>query len=127
MASFNNNISQLIITPIEKMLALIRSRSSGEEALRVENEEGCEEYETQLVQQAIIKIRMMMENIFGHIGNDLVQEKMLSQRSIESSLLASPKKSYCVMSLAKIQHVDRIIEVLGEDAFGLINEISKVL
>ena len=49
------------------MLELVRCREAGEEP--DVPKEGGEEYETEMVQLAIIKIKKLMETIFGSLGN----------------------------------------------------------
>jgi hypothetical protein len=108
------------------MLNLIRAKDYREE----EKEEGVgkeEEYETKLVQMAIIKIKALMETIYGPLGNDLIQERMLNNKSISANLQDSMKKSFCVAALCRLNHISKITEVLGEDVFGFLNEIALIV
>jgi hypothetical protein len=68
-----------------------------------------------------------METIYGPLGNDLVQEKMLNNKSISANLMESLKKSCVVAAVCKLNHITKITELLGEDAFGLINEVAVIV
>jgi hypothetical protein len=120
LSSFSGNINELVIIPIERMLRLVRVRGEGEREAE-EAEEDEEEYETKLVQQAIVKIKDLMETIYGPLGNDLVQERMLNNKSISTNLMDSLRDSLCVAALCRLSHITKLTELLGEDAFGLIN------
>ncbi len=80
-----------------------------------------------MVQQAIIKIKNLMETIFGPLGNELIQEKMQNREPIKENLDKSVNKILCAFVYCKINHIETIAEVLGEDIFGFANEISLIV
>ncbi len=71
-------------------------------------EEDEEEYETKLVQQAIVKIKDLMETIYGPLGNNLVQKHMLNNKSISTNLMNSLRDSLCVATLCKLSHITKL-------------------
>lgn len=62
-----------------------------------------------------------METIFGSLGNEIVQDKMQNSDSIKVNLDKSIGKSLCVFVMCKINHIEKITEVLGDDIFGFSN------
>jgi hypothetical protein len=58
-----------------------------------------------MVQEAIIKIKKLMETIFGSLGNQLIQDKMQNSESIRLNIDQSIDKSLCVFVMCKINHI----------------------
>jgi hypothetical protein len=74
-----------------------------------------------MVQDAIIKIKKLMETIFGTLGNELIHGKMQNQNHIQSNLDQSMNKTLCVFALCQINHLPTITEVLADDIYGFVN------
>lgn len=58
-----------------------------------------------MVQAAIVKIKNLMQTIFGALGNQIVQEKMQNNESIRQNIDQSLDKALCVFVLCKVNNI----------------------
>lgn len=146
---FTKDANDLVITPIEKMITKVKSiaenpmRAKSHKSiddlyavLTNSNSQGCfakicktkkdeTEYETQFIENTIIKIGVLLALGFGEAGSAIIGSNLAKQGDID--LMLQGNRIMAVFGFCDIRNFTDSTEVLQEKVMVFVNEIAQIV
>jgi class 3 adenylate cyclase len=128
--SLNRDMSNLILTPLERMINKIKVVALNPlQALKKNNQivmKSNEMNETLVIEEAINKISELLMLGFGQAGCRIISH-ILFEMDRELDELFHGEKTYCIFGFCYITNFTNITEVLQEDVMIFVNTIAEIV
>ncbi|EGR29009.1 hypothetical protein IMG5_165180 [Ichthyophthirius multifiliis] len=127
---FSKDVNDLAIGPIERMRNKVIQITKNpihwkEENLKNLFENDNQQYETFIIENAIVKIGFLLALGFGDAGAEIITKNISQTGDFEA--LVEGKKQCAIYGFCKIRNFMEITEALQEDVLIFVNNIADIL
>ena len=128
---FSNDVTTLVITPIERMVALVQKISVnplGVEYTMMGAEDGfMEGMETTLLLQTINKIGSLMRVGFGDAGANTIAKNLAESKGGRLNMMGSGSRIHAIFGFCDVRQFTDTTECLQEEVMLFVNRIAHIL
>ena len=128
---FSNDVTTLVITPIERMVALVQKISVnplGVEYTMMGAEDGfMEGMETTLLLQTINKIGSLMRVGFGDAGANTIAKNLAESKGGRLNMMGTGTRIHAIFGFCDVRQFTDTTECLQEEVMLFVNRIAHIL
>ncbi|KAF0682665.1 Aste57867_25224 [Aphanomyces stellatus] len=122
---FTKDSDQLVIGPIERMMALVNRLAQNPLANTDIEEDMNQEYETRMLEKTIAKIGRLLQVGFGSAGTEIISKNM--NGAGELNVMIPGKKISSIFGFGIIEHFTETCSVLEESVITYINTLADIV
>ncbi|KAL4493547.1 hypothetical protein ABPG72_004040 [Tetrahymena utriculariae] len=126
---FSKDASDLALDPIERMrdkvIAIANDPLSSKDQKLISDEDNKEQYETIIIENAIVKIGTLLALGFGEAGSEIIAINMGRQGDVDPMIPG--KKKCAIYGFCDIRNFTDATEVLQEDVMLFVNNIGDIV
>ncbi|EGR34324.1 hypothetical protein IMG5_016400 [Ichthyophthirius multifiliis] len=126
---FSKDTNDLALGPIERMrdkvIKISKNPLASKELELIQEEEGKHQYETIIIENAIIKIGMLLALGFGDAGSGIIAYNMSKSGDVDPMIAG--KKKCAIYGFCDIRNFTDATEVLQEDVMIFVNNIAEIV
>ncbi|EGR33596.1 hypothetical protein IMG5_048380 [Ichthyophthirius multifiliis] len=124
---FSKDVNDLALRPIERMIEKVNQIARN--PISVKDQELImnldDQYETTIIENAIIKIGTLLALGFGEAGSEIIGSNMAKLGDIDPMIPG--KKKYAIYGICDIRNFTDATEVLQEDVMLFVNNIGEIV
>nr|CAC81658.1 adenylyl cyclase [Tetrahymena pyriformis]CAD36506.3 adenylyl cyclase [Tetrahymena pyriformis] len=126
---FSKDANDLALGPIERMrdkvIAIANDPLSSKDQKLISDDENKEQYETVIIENAIVKIGTLLALGFGEAGSEIIAINMGRQGDVDPMIPG--KKKCAIYGFCDIRNFTDATEVLQEDVMLFVNNIGDIV
>ena len=126
---FTKDANDLALTPIERMIekvnAIAKNPTKATEQHIIKQKDGQEQFETIIIENAIVKIGTLLALGFGEAGSEIIAKNMAKSGDVDPMMPG--KKKAAIYGFCDIRNFTDATEVLQEDVMLFVNNIAEIV
>ncbi|KAL4444740.1 hypothetical protein ABPG74_015948 [Tetrahymena malaccensis] len=124
---FSQDAQKLALGPIERMINKVNQIANDPLSAKDQEliDESQDQYETRIIENAIVKIGALLALGFGEAGSEIIGSNIAKHGEVDPMI--SGKKKCCIYGFCDIRNFTDATEVLQEDVMIFVNNIGDIV
>ncbi|KAL4493573.1 hypothetical protein ABPG72_004066 [Tetrahymena utriculariae] len=124
---FSYDAQKLALGPIERMINKVNQIANDPLSAKDQEliDESQDQYETRIIENAIVKIGALLALGFGEAGSEIIGSNIAKHGEVDPMI--SGKKKCCIYGFCDIRNFTDATEVLQEDVMIFVNNIGDIV